>query len=320
MNFREIYKSANDEIHGDRSLIDMVFEKAEKKPAFKTVYPVACVAAALLIVVTVSLHPADNKKETPNFNIASNNDANKTEVNPKTEQYVQKETGKQPDDTTKKYAEESVITEKSDANSKSEGISDADNKTTEMYEESSEEDRITEDTVTTDNFMVAMLDINDVQPGVSAAAEYKRSSGGAGASDSIEFEGMTAEQYYEYIGADITQKIKLPADMHFEEFFGATVKRNTDTDTVISDDAEFYAVGDNKYLSVSTAKVSGEAESKLNDESLKKSDISGIPAVIEGFESTYRIYVKAADVYYNIYSDGLTQEEIKELLLSICKN
>ena len=119
---------------------------------------------------------------------------------------------------------------------------------------------------------------------------------------------------------DITQKIELPEGMEFEEFFGATVKRDIAIDSVISDNAEFYASGEQKFVSLTVSKLSGIVQDKLDDETLKKSDIIGNPVVLEGYENTCRIYIKYAEVYYNIYSEGLTAEEIENLLISICKN
>ncbi len=56
MNFKEIYKSANDSIHGDRSLIDAIYNKKGKKMVFTYKYPALC-AAALLIILSVSFLP-----------------------------------------------------------------------------------------------------------------------------------------------------------------------------------------------------------------------------------------------------------------------
>ena len=323
MNFKEIYKAANEEISGDRSLIDAVIKKADKKPVFKMAYPLACAAAALMIVVGISVYPKNSVKQVPNYNVASNkgNDLNnKTDISIGTDK---KENTKIYDKTEDAVENKQAV--KNDAITESETL----------YKEPAVQNDVTVDTSSHEQTeqsadlshiidvpMIAMLDINDIEPSLPSAATFARSgSGGASAeSESIEYEGMTAEQYYEYIGTDITQKIELPEGMEFEEFFGATVKRDIAIDSVISDNAEFYASGEQKFVSLTVSKLSGIVQDKLDDETLKKSDIIGNPAVLEGYENTCRIYIKYAEVYYNIYSEGLTAEEIENLLISICKN
>ena len=183
---------------------------------------------------------------------------------------------------------------------------------------------VSNDVPANDNVMLAMLDVNDVQTSVAAVTEdiqaRSSDSGGAASVSRFEYEGLTAEQYYAYIGVNLTEKLQLPQDMKFEEFFGAAIKKDSGSESVVGDEAEFYASGGNRYLTISTTKLSGEAAVKLNNTALKKSDIGGMPAVIEGYESTYRTYIKFGEVYYNIYSEGLTEEELKTLLLSICTN
>ena len=329
MNFKEIYKSANNEISGDRSLIDAVIKKAEKKPVFKMAYPLACAAAALVIVAGISVYPKNDVKPVPNTNIASNKKADinvKPETSHSTETDIKNDaviaeksenTSGEFNYSAKKVTPEVDNTPVAQAKMNADDVKDTEEKAI-VKEEMAE---IAEPL---DDLMLVMLEINDINASVPYAASLARSSGGGGGalakSDNVEFEGMTKEQYYEYIGTDITRKIELPEGMQFEEFFGATVKRSSDTKNVISDNAEFYASGENKYVSLTTSKLAGYAEIKLADETLKKSDIFGTIAVVEGYEATHRMYIKYADVYYNIYTEGLTPEEIEKILISICKN
>lgn len=58
MNFKEIYRSANDDIKGDRSIIENVFnEKKVKKSRSNVIYPFASVAAAAVIMLSVVSFP-----------------------------------------------------------------------------------------------------------------------------------------------------------------------------------------------------------------------------------------------------------------------
>ena len=58
MNFKEVYKSANDNIKGDRTLIDKVYERAEKRHNnfFAPSFAAAVVAFALILYPTISTH------------------------------------------------------------------------------------------------------------------------------------------------------------------------------------------------------------------------------------------------------------------------
>jgi len=318
MNFKEIYKAANEEISGDRNLIDAVIKKAEKKPVYKMAYPLACAAAALMIVVGISVYPKNSVEQVPNVNIASNKENNldiKTDISIATDENENTKIPKKTEDTVVEYKYQA----KNDAVIESKPV----------VEENIQKDISTEEVQKSDELeeiidvpMIAMLDINDIEPSLPKTASFARSgSGGTSAeSESIEYEGMTAEQYYEYIGTDITQKLELPEGVVFEEFFGTTIKRDISQESIISDSAEFYASGEQKFVSLTVSKLAEIVQNKLDDKTLKKSDINGNPAVVEGYENTHHMYIKYADVYYNIYSEGLTTEEIEKLLISICKN
>lgn len=56
MNFKEVYKSANDEIHGDRSLLYSLGSKKEKVQEIN-IYKFASLAAATFIVVIIAVMP-----------------------------------------------------------------------------------------------------------------------------------------------------------------------------------------------------------------------------------------------------------------------
>lgn len=62
MNFKDIYKSANDNISGDRKLIESIFEKAENKKSFFVTYyrQISVCASAVILVMTVSILPMFN--------------------------------------------------------------------------------------------------------------------------------------------------------------------------------------------------------------------------------------------------------------------
>lgn len=85
MNFKEVYKSANENIKGDRNLITAVYEKAEKRHTF----PFApALAAAAVLVFAVTLYPKMSFHNSGNFE----NQIAKAPVEYKIEQDMEAET------------------------------------------------------------------------------------------------------------------------------------------------------------------------------------------------------------------------------------
>ncbi len=54
LKFKDIYKSANDQLHADRNIIETLFEKENKKTIFNYRYASLCGVAAVLILFCVS--------------------------------------------------------------------------------------------------------------------------------------------------------------------------------------------------------------------------------------------------------------------------
>lgn len=308
MNFKEIYKSANDSIHGDRGLIEKAIQKAQKKSSSKMIYLFASIAAVAIIVVAISVYPEKSEFTMPPIQVASNKDNNSTEKNipankekdiSKTDESIQ-EYGYHSEEKRQfieKTAESEIPEHESDS-------LDAKEELAKKYEASEN---------------IAM----DSSDAVSFAGtnKFAKSGGGSDASNvAIAYEGITAEQYCDYIGTDITKKVILPEKMYFETFYGTVLKSDSVTGDVISDDAEFNATGNGKKLSVSVTKLLGEVYKKLNDSTLKKTDISGNVAVIESYETVHKAYVNYLDLYYKIYAEGFSYEELQNVLLSLCSN
>ncbi len=64
MNFKECYKKANDEIKGDRALLENILNTPQKEKAkiIPIVYKAASVAAAFVLIVTIALMPGIKEK------------------------------------------------------------------------------------------------------------------------------------------------------------------------------------------------------------------------------------------------------------------
>ncbi len=100
MNFKEVYKSANENIQGDRNLITAVYEKAEKRHTFLFA---PALAAAAVLVFAVTLYPKMSFRNSGNFE----NRIAKAPVETKIEQDMKAE-------TSLDAAPETKITEKSE--------------------------------------------------------------------------------------------------------------------------------------------------------------------------------------------------------------
>ncbi len=59
MNFKDLYKSANDNIYGDRTLLDKIYSENEKRFVFNFKYATVC-AAAVLVLITLTVYPKLN--------------------------------------------------------------------------------------------------------------------------------------------------------------------------------------------------------------------------------------------------------------------
>ena len=77
MNFKDLYKSANEDIKGDRALIDKIIIQSENQPKFRHKYASLCAAAILLIVcaaVYPEFHSQKSEDAKPKQNIVLNNE------------------------------------------------------------------------------------------------------------------------------------------------------------------------------------------------------------------------------------------------------
>lgn len=72
-----------------------------------------------------------------------------------------------------------------------------------------------------------------------------------------------------------------------------------------------------RYVTVMTSKQTLTAQTYLEDERYAKSDINGSDAVVIGGEESYKSYMMSGEVSYTVTSDGITEDELGETLVSI---
>ncbi len=85
MDFKDAYKSANDKICGDRSLISKVMDKAEKKPIiyFKPAYVAGIAAVAAAMIFTFALYPDSEPGSVPETQVSLDSNLEKPEIDKK---------------------------------------------------------------------------------------------------------------------------------------------------------------------------------------------------------------------------------------------
>ena len=189
------------------------------------------------------------------------------------------------------------------------------------------------DLVTADTAPNTELKINRVQPkavrsaagGSGGAAPrialYTAEDTGAEAEGAAPyFESISIDEYYDYIGFNVAETLKKPDDMSFEIPAAVMLEKQAQTGAVLSDTAAFFMESENdaeRYISVTTTRLSGDASEQLNSSELEKSTVNGTSAVVIYDGESYDAYTKKEDTYLSVSAYGIEENELKELLISV---
>ncbi len=345
MNFKDIYKSANDDIHADRALIDNIIAKSETghKPRFKMQYVYA--AAAVAVAVSVSLFAkmppddkspeqiASNTESAADDNTAASHDDLTKKAETKDETHYTNDTA-MPEKTNSSSESASAVKPKSDSSaavSQTEQLSEKD------YSDSGEKiqnEQSNYDKESTGS--VAMMKeagpvddsikVNVQSPARRGAGGYFSTSGAEcaklaidTADAGVQWEQMTYGEYCSYLGIDILKKAQLPSDMKFYESDNVGVQK---TDNEITNDEAYFSADNSdgsKYVQIVTAKISGKANDYVSSSDYKKSSFNGKDAVIIYNGSMYEAYFMYNDVSVSVTAHSVTEDELKALLSSLTK-
>lgn len=148
---------------------------------------------------------------------------------------------------------------------------------------------------------------------------YTAESGYAGyaAGESYAAAEWSIDDYFEYLGENIFAKLSLPADFGYIGGYEMTVSVDENNQPV-QDSRIFPYEGDGgRYITVITSKDTLAARSYLEDERYIKSDIEGTSAVVTGGGENYKCYMIGNGISYIITANGVTEDELAELLISI---
>lgn len=157
--------------------------------------------------------------------------------------------------------------------------------------------------------------------------DYTPSNGGAAVAYSAaaktadySSEEWSSERYFEYLGTDLFKNITLPED--FAYIGNDTVLTAVDNEgNPLLDNRIFPFEGNNdRYITIITSKNLTASQTYLSDTHYTASDVCGIPAVAIGTEKGYRCYIIINDVSYVINADGISTEELENILASMTEN
>jgi hypothetical protein len=300
LSFKDLYKSANSNISGDRNLIDVIYEKAEKKPVFNFKYASLC-AATLILVISLSVFPMLNKQsQKPKVEIAKK----------PPESITKPEKVKTPGNV---YTPEEIEPENNNINA-------GDN----YYKEAKKEDA-SDIQQETDVSMAALEDVQIEEDSTTGSTEMFSNGAGTPAivksairDDNLLNEQMTLSSYFEYLGIEnLDFKSSLPLGMKFDIPEHVSLILNNETKVIEDDLIQFVAIdsADSQriiVLSTSTKKQDNfhyDVITDINGISVKKHiDGDGIGSYFE--------YRRAC---ITVQSYGVSEEELDIFLNSFLK-
>jgi hypothetical protein len=155
----------------------------------------------------------------------------------------------------------------------------------------------------------------------SSSSASSAASGGASVTASVAEEYHTEQwdndKYFSYIGFDVVNKAALAEDM---KYVGDNkMQFNVDSDGVpISDAMAFVFKGDNgRRVNIVTSRDTAYTERILSDSSIVKSDICGTEAAVFATDSGYSSYMISGGTSYITRTEGITEQELTDLLISL---
>ncbi len=352
MNFKEIYKNANNGIHADKSKINAIFEKAEKRKSFISLYykQISACAAAVLLIFTVSFISLYN-----NGNNSQNNIVKKTDVNGK---------------STSQIANNDLGNEKDPINSDSGDIINSDDNFSGLEDASATQDKndktesdYTEDIKLDNDDIIpqdvsASLDEPQEKPASETSAVVPRvnvpvvtsqeksysdsrssdggskavsgaggggggsSSSGSGGGAYVNSVGMSVKEYYNYLGLNISSAFSdLPAGLVLSAHDIIYVQKDS-SGNIINDLASFTFLDykkPEKIIVVSTTKFSGGKRKISKDDIVTKITINNSPVVLIVNVNNVNAFYKVNDVFIEINAAGFSVDEIEAFIGSSIK-
>ncbi len=124
-------------------------------------------------------------------------------------------------------------------------------------------------------------------------------------------------RYFDYLGANITEKADLADDFAYTG--GGEMSLMVDADGTPMNDSRIFAFEGNngRYVNIITSRETVYADTYLADPDLLKSDIAGTDAIVFDMGGSYKCYMVYGGVSYVIDAEGIDETELSYLLLSL---
>lgn len=338
LNFKELYKAANDSIAADRELIDKVFKKSDKKIfVFNYKYASLC-AAALLLVISIGVFQNLNSEPISKDNSKQivhneNKGSAKPEVNKmKASDTFEKDDMKEEND--KEEQQDDVDPEKEEKSQKSKmilfrvseatgntapgavdsvEINDQNDKKQNVYSHSTKKNKTKK---ISDVPMVAMTtDSDDASPSNNSTFSAGGSAAMADMSEKPEY--WSCKEYSDYLGIDINVFFEhLPNNLKINTPESVTVY--VDGNDAVTDDYAQFVTGESSnskgYISVATGKISdiNKKTGKSENQKVNGYNVNFIYSA-DGFINAY---YKKNDVWVSICAQGVDKDDFVKYVAS----
>lgn len=332
MNFKDAYKSYNDEIKGDPKVLETILNGKKESKKFMFIRPSFVGAMAAMVVIAVSIFGFNSINNNPvkpqkTYIAARNTNDNNTKNIPEAF-IVPDNTSVKPEDANinseknnsivtepqnptgnKKYPSKNSATKKTQdtplTGAKKDDIS-VDNAVSEPLENSAvyEITPATEDTPNTKNEQVASYETEVV------STTNPNGDEGSDCMPAALDETVTTADCYEYFGFDVTQKADLPEDMSFGGNVIIDSKKSEETGEM-----EYCSFSIDAYSNKDVQRTLDVCVTKQNtpiaDTDYKQSYTSTETGEVTGGKSV------SGNVSVEVNSQNVTQTEVEELIDSL---
>lgn len=350
MNFKKLYKQTNDNIHGDRKLIDAIYEKADSKIQFN-IHAVSLCVASLLVVISLSVLPkfyggevTDNTsdleqgrkityKDTENitYDLTKESIDESEKTSPENEMTMSTPaiSATNADDnlqsTKPNTQDEAAFYEQHNKNTNPKIEADKDTATT-PYENTPNTEA---ENSTAENAYIKQRASEGNTSSAHSASAGGGSGGGSAASgfslstdEETTTEYMSVPAYEDYLGIDLNGLFsQLPQGMEMKLPDSISLIKDSKNGNYTDDSYTFVALDEavpSRFLGITITKL--DSKFKENFESYEKTMINGCEIAIIRNDSSNSAYFQHKGVLISIISFDVSNEDFDSFIKNITNN